>query len=51
MSGRIKVLLGNQEYVAEAGEAIYFHSSEEHQIINDFDGPSELIMTVTKSYL
>ncbi|GLY11739.1 helix-turn-helix domain-containing protein [Pseudobacillus badius] len=51
LSGRIKVLLGNQEYVANAGEAIYFHSSEAHQIVNCFEGSSELVLTVTKSYL
>ncbi|KMY52759.1 Cro/Cl family transcriptional regulator [Bacillus sp. FJAT-27231] len=51
LHGRIKVLIGKQEYIAKAGEAIYFQSSEEHQIMNDFDGPSELILTVTKSYL
>ncbi|KAB7704758.1 helix-turn-helix domain-containing protein [Bacillus aerolatus] len=51
LSGQVIVQLGKREYKAKAGEAIYFHSSEEHQIINDFDGTSEIILTVTESYL
>ncbi|WP_100330051.1 helix-turn-helix domain-containing protein [Bacillus xiapuensis] len=51
LCGRVIVQLGSRTYFAKAGEAIYFHSSDEHQIINDFDGPSELILTVTNSYL
>ncbi|PAQ14620.1 helix-turn-helix domain-containing protein [Bacillus sp. FJAT-42315] len=51
LRGSVAIQLGKRTYFAKAGEAIYFHSSETHQIINDSDGPSELILTVTESYL
>jgi transcriptional regulator with XRE-family HTH domain len=51
LKGRITVRLGRQSYYAKAGEAIYFHASDEHQIMNDYDGPSELFLVATESYL
>lgn len=51
LSGRVMVRLGKRTYEAKAGESIYFHASEEHQIINCNDGPSELLLVVTESYL
>ncbi|KQU19362.1 Cro/Cl family transcriptional regulator [Bacillus sp. Leaf13] len=51
LSGRVIVKLGTHTYLVKAGESIYFHASDEHQIINDFDGPSELLLVVTESYL
>ncbi|MGC4378682.1 XRE family transcriptional regulator [Fictibacillus sp. Mic-4] len=51
LSGRIAVRLGKRTYFAKAGESIYFHASDEHQIINDDDGPSELLLVATDSYL
>ncbi|ERI11175.1 DNA-binding helix-turn-helix protein [Aneurinibacillus aneurinilyticus ATCC 12856] len=51
LNGRVIVRLGRRTYCAKAGEAIYFHASDEHQIINDFDGTSELILVATESYL
>ncbi|WAA09318.1 helix-turn-helix domain-containing protein [Fervidibacillus albus] len=49
--GRVMVRLGRKTYIAKQGESIYFHASEEHQIINDFDGVSELLLVATESYL
>ncbi len=51
LSGRVMVKLGNRTYVAKKGESIYYDASQKHQIINDFDGKSELILVVTESYL
>jgi mannose-6-phosphate isomerase-like protein (cupin superfamily) len=51
LSGRVIVKLGTHTYFVKAGESIYFHASDEHQIINDFEGPSELLLVVTESYL
>lgn len=51
LSGRIMVRLGKRNYFAKAGESIYYHASDEHQIINDHDGKSELLLVVTNSYL
>ncbi|WAA12496.1 helix-turn-helix domain-containing protein [Fervidibacillus halotolerans] len=49
--GRVMVRLGRKTYVAKEGESIYFHASDEHQIINDYDGVSELLLVATESYL
>ncbi|GAA0366660.1 helix-turn-helix domain-containing protein [Bacillus horti] len=51
LQGRIIVRLGKRTYVAEKGQSIYYQASEEHQVINDHEGSSELIMVVTDSYL
>ncbi len=51
LSGRIVVHLGRHSYMAKAGESIYFHASEEHQILNDNEGPSTLLLIATDSYL
>jgi transcriptional regulator with XRE-family HTH domain len=51
LSGNLMIKLGKHEYTAKSGEAIYFHASENHQLINDYDGKSELILVVTNSYL
>lgn len=51
LSGRIMLSLGRKTYYANAGESIYFHASDEHQISNAYKGKSELILVATESYL
>ncbi len=51
LKGQIAIRLGKQFYRAKAGETVYFYASETHQIVNDFDGETELILVVTDSYL
>jgi len=51
LSGIVKVRLGSVVYTAKAGETIYYQASEEHQIANDGDTPSQLLLVVTDSYL
>lgn len=51
LSGRVMVKLGNRTYIAKKGESIYYDASQKHQIINDYDGKSELILVATDSYL
>jgi len=51
LKGKIKVQLGRKVYYAKAGEVIYFHASDKHQISNDCNGESELILVATDSYL
>ncbi|WP_050613749.1 helix-turn-helix domain-containing protein [Bacillus testis] len=51
LKGKVKVLLGRNEYYAKAGEAIYFHASDRHQIVNENPGHSQLILVATDSYL
>lgn len=51
LEGQVTIQLGQHQYQACKGESIYFHASEDHQLINDFDGVSTLIVVVTDSYL
>lgn len=51
LKGRIMITLGNRSYYAKAGEAIYYNATDTHQIINDNDGISELLLVATESYL
>ncbi|HNU94266.1 MAG TPA: XRE family transcriptional regulator [Bacillota bacterium] len=51
LSGSVKVRLGSAVYFAKAGETIYYQASEEHQIENDCDTWSQLLLVVTDSYL
>ncbi|HAI86827.1 MAG TPA: Cro/Cl family transcriptional regulator, partial [Firmicutes bacterium] len=51
LSGAVRVRLGAGVYSAKAGETIYYQASEEHQIENNGDGPSQLLLVVTDSYL
>ena len=51
LSGQIMITLGKQTYYAKAGESIYFHASDEHQISNDYEGVTEILLVATESYL
>ncbi|WP_110112007.1 XRE family transcriptional regulator [Bacillus sp. CGMCC 1.16541] len=51
LKGKVIIQIGRRTYYAKAGESIYFHASDEHQIINDYDGASELVLVATESYL
>ncbi|MGX7419314.1 helix-turn-helix domain-containing protein [Carnobacterium gallinarum] len=50
-AGSVCVEIGLKRYYAKQGETIYYHATENHQIKNDFDGESKLLVVVTKSYL
>ncbi|MGL4971583.1 MAG: helix-turn-helix domain-containing protein [Culicoidibacterales bacterium] len=51
LKGKVAIRLGKQFFRAEAGETIYFYASETHQILNDFDGETQLLVVATDSYL
>ncbi|WP_338779448.1 XRE family transcriptional regulator [Metabacillus sp. FJAT-52054] len=51
LSGRVAIRIGTRYYSASAGESIYFSAADTHQITNDFNGPSEIILVATNSYL
>lgn len=51
LEGRVQVVLGSNKYYAKAGESIYFHASDKHQMINACKGRSKLVLVVTDSYL
>ncbi len=51
MEGRVLLIIGNHRYIAAAGDSIYFEATDHHQLINDYDGISEMIIVNTQSYL
>lgn len=51
LEGKVKVILGGRVYFAKKGESIYFHASDEHQVVNAHKGMSKLLLVVTDSYL
>ncbi|MDN4492350.1 helix-turn-helix domain-containing protein [Ureibacillus aquaedulcis] len=51
IKGRIRVVLGNNEYIACEGNAVYYEASTKHQIFNAHNGTTELLLVATESYL
>ena len=51
IEGQITVNLGRNVYPAKTGDTVYFQASSEHQIMNDFDGISKILLVATESYL
>lgn len=51
IGGQVRLLLGKNEYVARAGDSIYYEASDHHRLTNDFDGQSEMVIVATHSYL
>lgn len=51
LKGRVAVRLGKRHFFAKEGECIYYYASDEHQIVNDYDGESQILLVATESYL
>lgn len=51
LEGKVLLHIGNHQYTAAAGDSIYYEASDHHQLINAFDGISEMIIVTTQSYL
>ncbi len=51
LEGRVRIELGKEHYTAYKGNAVYFEASDSHQLFNDYDGRTELLLVVTDSYL
>ena len=51
LKGRIRVVIGDEQYIASEGNAIYYEASANHQIFNVNNGKSELLLVATESYL
>ena len=49
--GAVCIEIGMNRYYAKQGDAIYYHANDAHQIFNQADGVSQLLMGVTESYL
>lgn len=51
LEGRVSVEIGTDKYYASSGETIYYQALKKHQIKNDYNGTSRLILVATNSYL
>lgn len=51
LSGKIKIQLGDEEFTASKGDALYFEASHHHQLLNAYNGKSMFILVATQSYL
>ena len=51
LKGRVRVVLGNNEYIASEGNAIYYEASTNHQIFNANNGKTQILLVATESYL
>lgn len=51
LEGQVLLHIGDHQYAAAAGDSIYYEASNHHQLINDCDGVSEMIIVTTQSYL
>lgn len=51
LKGRIRLVIGEEEYIASEGNVIYYEASSDHQIFNANNGKTELLLVATESYL
>lgn len=51
LEGRIRLVLGDEQYIASKGNAVYFDAAEHHQIFNAHDAKTILLLVATESYL
>ena len=51
LNGRIRVVIGNEEYIAGEGHSVYYEASSRHQIFNAHNGITRLLLVATESYL
>lgn len=51
LKGSVRLDLGKQHFIAEAGEAMYYEASDNHKLSNSHHGTTELILVATQSYL
>ncbi|WP_342463135.1 XRE family transcriptional regulator [Ureibacillus sp. FSL K6-8385] len=51
LKGRIRVVLGEEEFYAVEGNSVYYEATNNHQIFNANDGESRILLVATESYL
>lgn len=51
LEGKVHLTLGENEYIACAGDSIYYEASDHHRLTNGSSGKSEMIIVATQSYL
>lgn len=51
VNGRMRIVIGNEEYIANEGDSVYYEASSNHQIFNAHNGITKLLLVATQSYL
>lgn len=51
LEGRVRLVFGDNDYLASAGDSLYYEASDHHQLVNAYSGKSEMIIVATQSYL
>ena len=51
LEGRVRIVLGTEEFIATAGDSVYYEAIDSHQILNAFAGRTQLLLVATESYL
>ncbi|MFZ4199693.1 helix-turn-helix domain-containing protein [Lysinibacillus sp. NPDC056220] len=51
VKGRIRLVLGNEQYIASEGNALYFDATDHHQIFNAHAAETKILLVATDSYL
>ncbi|MGI2327356.1 helix-turn-helix domain-containing protein [Planococcus sp. YIM B11945] len=51
LEGKIRLTLGENDYIANIGDSLYYSASDHHRISNEHHGTSELLIVATHSYL
>ena len=51
LEGKIRLQLGDEQYIADEGNAVYYDAKLSHQVSNANDGPSKILLVATHSYL
>lgn len=51
LEGKVRLVLGEEEYIGVAGDSIYYEASQHHQLSNAGKEKCEMIITATHSYL
>lgn len=51
LEGSVCVQIGSDKHYASTGESIYYRAIKKHQIKNNFNGTSRLLLVATNSYL
>lgn len=51
LEGKVRLILGDEEFIAVAGDSIYYEASQHHQLGNAGSEKCEMIITATHSYI
>ncbi|GLC87641.1 helix-turn-helix domain-containing protein [Lysinibacillus piscis] len=49
--GRIRLVLGDEQYIANEGNSLYFEATAHHQIFNAHTAETQILLVATNSYL